>query len=240
MRTSMMKKSARERYAAEWPNAALDGVSDRQGKRLVPGSLVVLPAVRTLADKSCHALVPGLVLGYALGRDCQPLAAVEAPCWSNGRFDRWRTWLVPGGSCMLVDGRGWRMAAEEFGRAFPDAPRLPSCPTESDRKAMSRTWLGLLSGNVRDKGGRIVAVGDLLRIPPSLASHRGGQLRSAGMVMGFCSGRDGSPCAAVDAAGSDARDMVRWRTWVIRLADGIVCDTEEAWRLDAKRFGRRG
>lgn len=101
------------------------GVRDEGGGSLRPGDIVRLPlCVRHGSGPDID--VPGTVMGFAFGKDGMPSVVVDAPAWASGRVDSWRTWVVRGGECMVIDSReAWRLEAmyDRSGRLRPRGSR---------------------------------------------------------------------------------------------------------------------
>lgn len=85
------------------------GVADEGGHALFPGGLVRLPHnVARNQGSQLHAA--GTCLGYAIGIDGSPCIVVDAVGEDVSTLTRWRTWVVRGAECLVIDTKeAWRL-----------------------------------------------------------------------------------------------------------------------------------
>lgn len=121
MKTSMLGGTQRRALVARWPEAVSKGVAEEGGSALSPGDLVRLPAhVRWAGDGEWD--VPGTVTGYAVGKDGTPCVVVDAVGEDVPELTRWRTWVVRGAECLVIDLKeAWRLETmyDRSGRLKP-------------------------------------------------------------------------------------------------------------------------
>ncbi len=115
----------RERIADSWARLMASGVRTRAGVAIQPGDLVRLP--RNVArNRGSQLHAAGLCLGYAVGMDGSPCVVADAVGEDVPTLTRWRTWVVRGGECMVIDSReAWRLEAmyDRSGRLRPRGSR---------------------------------------------------------------------------------------------------------------------
>ncbi|MDO4537895.1 MAG: hypothetical protein Q4B54_07020, partial [Coriobacteriales bacterium] len=92
-----------------WLKLMLGGVSTKGGQVIRPGDLVRLP--RNVArNRGSQLHAAGLCLGYATGLDGSPCVVADAVGEDTLELVRWRTWLVRGGDCVVIDTKeAWRL-----------------------------------------------------------------------------------------------------------------------------------
>ena len=85
---------------------------DEGGKALSPGDLVRLSrSVARNRGSQLHAA--GTCLGYAIGFDGGPSVFADAVGEDVPSLTRWRTWVVRGAECLVIDTReAWRLESK--------------------------------------------------------------------------------------------------------------------------------
>ena len=101
----------REAMAKMWLGLMVSGVRTRAGVAIQPGDLLRLP--RNVArNRGSQLHAAGLCLGYAVGLDGNPCVVVDAVGEDVPELVRWRTWVVRGAECLVIDSReAWRLEA---------------------------------------------------------------------------------------------------------------------------------
>ena len=99
----------REAMAKMWLGLMVSGVRTRAGVAIQPGDLLRLP--RNVArNRGSQLHAAGLCLGYAVGLDGSPCMVVDAVGEDVPELVRWRTWVVRGAECLVIDSReAWRL-----------------------------------------------------------------------------------------------------------------------------------
>ena len=99
----------REAMAKMWLGLMVSGVRTRAGVAIQPGDLLRLP--RNVArNRGSQLHAAGLCLGYAVGLDGSPCVVVDAVGEDVPELVRWRTWVVRGAECLVIDSReAWRL-----------------------------------------------------------------------------------------------------------------------------------
>ncbi len=99
----------REAMAKMWLGLMVSGVRTRAGVAIQPGDLLRLP--RNVArNRGTQLHAAGLCLGYAVGLDGSPCVVVDAVGEDVPELVRWRTWVVRGAECLVIDSReAWRL-----------------------------------------------------------------------------------------------------------------------------------
>jgi hypothetical protein len=99
----------REAMAKMWLGLMVSGVRTRAGVAIQPGELLRLP--RNVArNRGSQLHAAGLCLGYAVGLDGSPCVVVDAVGEDVPELVRWRTWVVRGAECLVIDSReAWRL-----------------------------------------------------------------------------------------------------------------------------------
>ena len=99
----------REAMAKMWLGLMVSGVRTRAGAAIQPGDLLRLP--RNVArNRGSQLHAAGLCLGYAVGLDGSPCVVVDAVGEDVPELVRWRTWVVRGAECLVIDSReAWRL-----------------------------------------------------------------------------------------------------------------------------------
>ena len=94
-----------------WMRVMLGGVRTKAGVAIRPGDLVRLP--RNVArNRGSQLHAAGLCLGYAVGMDGSPCVVADAVGEGVPELIRWRTWVVRGVECLVIDSKeAWRLEA---------------------------------------------------------------------------------------------------------------------------------
>ena len=97
--------------AKTWLGLMVSGVRTRAGVAIQPGDLLRLP--RNVArNRGSQLHAAGLCLGYAVGLDGSPCVVVDAVGEDVPELVRWRTWVVRGAECLVIDSKeAWRLEA---------------------------------------------------------------------------------------------------------------------------------
>lgn len=106
-----MDARIRETMAKTWLGLMVSGVRTRAGVAIQPGELLRLP--RNVArNRGSQLHAAGLCLGYAVGLDGSPCVVVDAVGEDVPELVRWRTWVVRGAECLVIDSKeAWRLEA---------------------------------------------------------------------------------------------------------------------------------
>lgn len=104
-----LDEGAREGVGSSWLKVVLDGVRTKGGVAIRPGDLVRLP--RNVArNRGSQLHAAGTCLGFAAGLDGSPCVVVDAVGEDSPELTRWRTWVVRGDECLVIDNKeAWRL-----------------------------------------------------------------------------------------------------------------------------------
>lgn len=104
-----------------WLQVMLGGVHTKGRVAICPGDVVRLP--RNVArNRGSQLHAAGLCLGYAVGMDGSPCVVADAVGEDVPELTRWRTWVVRGVECLVIDSKeAWRLEAmyDRDGRLKP-------------------------------------------------------------------------------------------------------------------------
>lgn len=95
--------------ASAWMQVMVGGVLTKGNVAIRPGDLVRLP--RNVArNRGSQLHAAGTCLGYAVGLDGSPCVVVDAVGEDVPDLTRWRTWVVRGNECLVIDTKeAWRL-----------------------------------------------------------------------------------------------------------------------------------
>ncbi|MBR3159751.1 MAG: hypothetical protein IKF14_11725 [Atopobiaceae bacterium] len=118
---ALIDAETRAMLSQSWMQVMLGGVSTKGGVAVQPGDLVRLP--RNVArNRGSQLHAAGLCLGFAVGLDGSPCVVADAVGEDVPELTRWRTWVVRGAECLVIDSKeAWRLEAmyDRSGRLKP-------------------------------------------------------------------------------------------------------------------------
>ena len=106
---ALVPANARATMAGAWIQVMVGGVQTKGKVAIRPGDLVRLP--RNVArNRGSQLHAAGTCLGYAIGLDGSPCVVADAVGEDLPTPTRWRTWVVRGNECLVIDTKeAWRL-----------------------------------------------------------------------------------------------------------------------------------
>ena len=106
---TLVGADSRAAMAQAWMQVMVGGVRTKGKVTIRPGDLVRLP--RNVArNRGSQLHAAGTCLGYAVGLDGSPCIVVDAVGEDVPALTRWRTWVVRGAKCLVIDTKeAWRL-----------------------------------------------------------------------------------------------------------------------------------